>query len=99
MNNPELQSTCPYEQLKQELITENDLASQNSDLITACKIGFRKLRIAKSFCQIDEKIIDSSTNKSDPDSFFSGILFLEAKRLAFKEEATKCSNEKTQINL
>ncbi len=86
-----------YDQLRDELRIENDLTNQTSDLITACKIGLRKLRLAKDFSTIDEKLIEISGNKENTD-YFSGILSLEAKRLAFKEEALKCQKQKIQIN-
>ena len=90
--------TDKFEKIKEELATENDLSNQCSDVATACKIGFRKLRLAKEFSQIDEKLINLSNSDKGSMDFFSGILSLEAKRLAFKEEALKCQTNKIQIN-
>ena len=85
-----------YEMLKEEFKIENDLGSIALDPIKACRIGLRKMRLAKEFIGIDEKLIKISTNKAHED-FFSAILSLEAKRLAFKEEAIKCL-DKVQIH-
>lgn len=82
-----------YEKLKEEFSLENELASRADNAVKACKIGLRKMRLAKKFVSIDEELMKISTNSDETGNFFSGVLSLEAKRLAFKEEVYKCPNQ------
>ena len=50
-------TTDKFDKIKEELVTENDLSKQCADIETACKIGFRKLRLAKEFSEIDQELM------------------------------------------
>ena len=94
MNNQTIEQ---YERITEEFKQHNEMSANSSDLVEACKIGLKKLRLAKQFSKIDENLIEISMKKECVKDFFSGILTLEAKRLAFKEEALKCQDLKLQI--
>lgn len=83
-----------FDELLSSFKEQNELSEKSTDLLESCKIGLRKIRIAKEFAHIDEELIKKSTANDRNDDFFSGILFLEAKRLAFKEESVKCQDQK-----
>lgn len=70
------------------------------DAELACKISLQKIKIARNFAKIDETILNMSLEAElDSSQFFSEILFLEAKRLRFKEEAAKCIQTKTRSKI
>lgn len=98
-NNMKIEKLNKFDKLISEFVEENELSQQSKDLIKSCKIGFRKLRIAKEFSNIDEELLKVSSSGTLSTDFFSNILFLESKRLAFKEEALKCHNQQVQIQL
>lgn len=98
-NMKSTETLAKYDKLIEEIIVENELARQSSDLDKLCKIGLRKLRLTKEFAQIDEKILEVSGSDSSTSDFFSEILYFESKRLTFKEEALKCESSKIRMKI
>lgn len=85
-----------YERILNDFILEEELAPNHASIESTCKIGFKKLRLAKNFAQIDDDILNLSLEAAiSTGGFFTDLLYLEAKRLRFKEEALKCI-EKTK---
>lgn len=85
-----------YEQILSDFLIEEELSQNQASIETTCKIGFKKLRLAKSFAKIDDDILNLSLESAvNSGGFFTDLLYLEAKRLRFKEEALKCI-EKTK---
>lgn len=90
-----------YEDLFQDFIAEAGLQENNTSIEEKCKLGFRKLKLAKDFAQIDNDILDLSLKTEASIEFFTQILNLEARRLRFKEEALKClktTSKKSKIS-
>lgn len=89
-----------YEALINEFLELESLAKSSDSPELDCKISLKKLRLAREFTKIDESILEVSLKQSSSDSaFFSEILFLEAKRLRFKEEAIKCIQTRTKSKI
>lgn len=90
-----------YEKIIEDFLTEGELSQNNVSIENACKIGYRKIILAKKFAKIDNDILNLSLqSQSCSSAFFMDLLYLEAKRLRFKEEAVKCaeiSSKKTKI--
>lgn len=89
-----------YEKIIEDFLTEGELSQNNVSIENACKIGYRKIILAKKFAKIDNDILDLSLeSQSCSGAFFMDLLYLEAKRLRFKEEAIKCTeiSKKTKI--
>jgi len=86
-----------YENLIKRFVELKAEAKSSNSAELECKISLQKLRIAREFAEIDESILNISL-KQDPSNsqFFSEILFLETKRLRFKEEASKCIQTRTR---
>ncbi len=80
-----------YEKLTEALIMENDLGQNPVSLESRCQASLRKIGLAHRFAEIDEDILNLSIKSSEcTGGFFTGLIYLEAKRLKFKEETTKC---------
>lgn len=75
-----------YEQLIADFVKNESKAKTAAE---NCIKGLKKLRLAKSFAQIDDEILNLSLATEESIGFFTQILNLEAKRLKFKEEALK----------
>jgi len=89
-----------YEALINKFIELEQEAKSSSSPELKCKISLQKLRIAREFTEIDESILNISLKQDSNNSqFFSDILFLEAKRLRFKEEASKCIQTRTRSKI
>ncbi len=85
-----------YERILTDFLGEAQLDRKQQSIESNCKIGFKKLRLAKNFAKIDDDILNLSLESSKTSGvFFTDLLYLEAKRLRFKEEALKCI-EKTR---
>ncbi len=85
-----------YEKLIIDFTTEEEHSNKDLSAENSCKVSIRKLILAKNFAQIDNDILELSLEAANNSStFFSNLLYLEAKRLRFKEEAFKCA-EKTK---
>lgn len=73
-------------------------SSKLGDITQKCLNSLKKLKIARSFSDIDDQIFKLGLNKleSSKSDFFTQLLQLETKRLKFKEESSKClQNHKT----
>lgn len=90
-----------YERIIEDFLTEGELSQNNVSIENACKIGYRKIMLAKKFAKIDDDILNLSLDsQAYSGGFFTDLLYLEAKRLRFKEEAVKCTeivSKKTKI--
>ncbi len=85
-----------YERILTDFLGESEINTKQPSIESSCKIGFKKLRLAKNFAKIDDDILKLSLESSKASGvFFTDLLYLEAKRLRFKEEALKCI-EKTR---
>ena len=64
-----------------------------------CLKSLQKLKIARRFAKIDDEIFRLGLNKieADKSDFFTELLYLETKRLKFKEESTKCAQNQKAI--
>ncbi len=103
MKTPESTKLGEYEKILSDFLLEGAQATSNQDSIEdSCKIGFKKFRLAKNFAKIDDDILSLSLESSKASGiFFTDLLYLEAKRLRFKEEALKCiekTKSKTKIS-
>lgn len=97
MKTPETTKLNEYEKLLTNFLEESELGAAQQSIENNCRIGFKKLRLAKSFAKIDDDILNLSLESGKLSGvFFTDLLYLEAKRLRFKEEALKCI-EKTRI--
>lgn len=82
----------------EELNTEANLSKDLGENAQKCLNSLKKLRIARDFSKIDEEIFKLALNKIDSkqSDYFTELLYLETKRLKFKEESAKClQNQKT----
>jgi len=85
-----------YERILNNFLVQDELAAKQESIENTCKIGLKKLKLAKSFAKIDDDILNLSLDEANNSGgFFTDLLYLEAKRLRFKEEALKCT-EKTK---
>jgi hypothetical protein len=66
-----------------------------------CLNSLKKLKTARRFAKIDEQIFKLGLNKieADKSDFFTELLYLETKRLKFKEESTKCLENQKAIKI
>jgi hypothetical protein len=89
------------DKITEEFISTNEESENALSPIELCKLGIRKIRLAKEFSGIDEQILNYSSETNIQNGFnaeaFSAILSLESRRLTFKEEANKCRNQETFI--
>lgn len=86
------ENTNNFESIIESFLEEVGGEDKSEDIETLCMSGFKQLKLASAFTKIDEKILDLSIKNDKQDSsFFTDLLYLEAKRLRFKEEVTKCS--------
>lgn len=89
-----------FEKLLNEFKELEELSQKIDETELACRISLQKIKIAREFAKIDEIILNKSLEASaNSGQFFSDILFLEAKRLRFKEEASKCIQTKTRSKI
>jgi hypothetical protein len=68
-------------------------SSENiGDIAQNCLKSLKKLKLARRFSKIDDEIFKLGLNKIDANKsdFFTELLYLETKRLKFKEESSKC---------
>ena len=100
MNTSHDKSLEKYEALIKQFIELEELAKKSDSVEMDCKISLQKLKLTREFADIDESILNVSLKQGSTDSkFFSEILFLEAKRLRFKEEALKCIQTRTKTKI
>lgn len=84
-----------YESLFQSFEGHNNF--EHSSIESRCKSGLAKLKLVREFAEIDQYLLDRTLEvKACSSEFFSDILYFEAKRLAFKEEAIKCQQTADQ---
>ncbi len=96
MKPQETTKLAKYERILTDFVEEAELTSSQHSIEHNCKIGLKKFRLAKDFAQIDNDILKLSLESAEASGmFFTDLLYLEAKRLRFKEEALKCL-EKTR---
>lgn len=93
-------NTDKFEKLTESLIGFNEVVEESRDIEKTCKIGFKKLVLARSFAEIDNKILSSSMGKNGTDAnFLTDLIYLETKRLRFKEQTNKCTSKKTKVKI
>lgn len=81
-----------------ENLEELNSSENIGDIAQNCLKSLQKLKTARRFSKIDDQIFKLGLNKieADKSDFFTELLYLETKRLKFKEESTKClQNQKT----
>lgn len=86
--------------LLKNFVRENEVAGRDLSVENLCKVGMRRIRIAREFAlYIDEKLYSLATKRRVCSSdFLIDILSLESKRLAFKEEANKKCQDLKEVN-
>lgn len=100
MNIKDERALDKYEAIIKEFLELESMAKSSDSAELDCILSLKKMKLAREFTKIDEKILNASLEQSLSDStFFSEILFLEAKRLRFKEEAIKCTQTRTKTKI
>lgn len=85
------QNTTDFNKLIENL-EELNSDKEVGDIAQNCLKSLKKLKLARKFSSIDDQIFHLGLNKieADKSDFFTELLYLETKRLKFKEESTKC---------
>ena len=94
------QNKTDYNELIEDLKVLNSEA-ELGETAQKCLKSLQKLKIARRFSKIDDQIFKLGLNKieADKSDFFTELLYLETKRLKFKEESTKCLDNQKAIKI